>query len=206
MNTFENEKWKLEISQSECCKSPREWDNLSKMICFHRRYNLGDKHDYNHNDYNSWEELKQAIIRNEDVAVIKPIYMYDHSGITISTSPFSCPWDSGQIGFIIVTKQAIRENYSIKYVTEKYKQKAIKVALAEVETYDLYVTGEVYGFYVTNKETGEDDSRGGFYGYDFWKNGMCDNIETECIISLYDELKAEYGKDEWVESKIKELV
>ena len=26
--------------------SPREDDNFGKMVCFHRRYNLGDKHDY----------------------------------------------------------------------------------------------------------------------------------------------------------------
>jgi hypothetical protein len=26
--------------------SPREWDNLTEMICYHPRYNLGDKHNY----------------------------------------------------------------------------------------------------------------------------------------------------------------
>ena len=27
-------------------ESPREWDNFGTMICFHKKYNLGDKHDF----------------------------------------------------------------------------------------------------------------------------------------------------------------
>ncbi len=46
-------------------ESPREWCNLGKMICFHKRYDLGDKHDYDHNDYSGWDEMEKAIIKNE---------------------------------------------------------------------------------------------------------------------------------------------
>ena len=27
-------------------ESPRGWDNLTTMLCFHNRYNLGDKTEY----------------------------------------------------------------------------------------------------------------------------------------------------------------
>ena len=30
------------ITQDEYAESPRDWDNLGTMVCFHRRYNLGD--------------------------------------------------------------------------------------------------------------------------------------------------------------------
>lgn len=37
----------LEIHQDELLSNPREeFDNLSRFYCFHRRYNLGDSHEY----------------------------------------------------------------------------------------------------------------------------------------------------------------
>lgn len=30
----------------ECPDDPRSWDNPDHMICWHRRYNMGDKHDF----------------------------------------------------------------------------------------------------------------------------------------------------------------
>jgi hypothetical protein len=50
---------------------PRADDNIAKMVCFHGRYKLGDEHDYNHNDYSGWEEMKNAIIKNEDVLYVE---------------------------------------------------------------------------------------------------------------------------------------
>ena len=39
-----------------------------------------------------------------------PLYLYDHSGITMNTTGFSCPWDSGQVGWIYASKEdALRE-------------------------------------------------------------------------------------------------
>ena len=39
-------KYKIEVIQDSEPESPREWDNLGNMICFHRNYNLGDKHQW----------------------------------------------------------------------------------------------------------------------------------------------------------------
>lgn len=57
------------------CESPRDYDgNLSHMICFHSRYNLGDEHDYNDakdflkslaREYVSNEELKTFLLKHE---------------------------------------------------------------------------------------------------------------------------------------------
>lgn len=168
---------KIEIHYST--GDSRSWDNLTKMICFHSRHRLGDEHDYNHNDYSGWDEMESAIVKNEDVAIIKPLYLYDHSGITIATSPFSCRWDSGQVGFVIITKKSIRENWHIKKVTKKYLEKAEKVLEEEVETYDSEIRGDVYGFIIEDEDGNNIDSCGGFYGSDFVENGMVDAIEDE---------------------------
>ena len=79
----------LQVINDESPESPRTWSNLTKMVCFHRRYSLGDKHKYRQSDHNSWDELKAAILKNEDVAVIEPMYMLDHSNITVSITPIS---------------------------------------------------------------------------------------------------------------------
>lgn len=168
----------LKVYYDNDAENPREWDNLSKMVCFHHRYSLGDKHNYRVFDYHSWEDLKDAIEKDNDIAVILPLYMYDHSGITISTTPFSCPWDSGQIGWVYITKEDIRKEYNIKRVTKKYIEKATKILISEIKVYDDYLRGETYGF-VLEKDREEIDSCWGFYGSDFCTNGMKEQIEKE---------------------------
>jgi hypothetical protein len=174
--TYNFKNKRLEIHYDESADTPREWDNLAKMICFHNKYNLGDKHDYNSNDYNGWDEMKKAIIAKEDVAIIKPLYLYDHSGITIATTPFSCRWDSGQVGFVIVTKEAIRKEYSVKRVTKKVIEKATKVLDGEVSTYDDYLVGNVFGF-ILFEDDEETDTCFGFFGSDIKTNGILDYVD-----------------------------
>jgi hypothetical protein len=48
----------------------------------------------------------------ERTVVVLPLYLYDHSGLTISTSPFSCRWDSGQVGYIHTTFEQVFDNCS----------------------------------------------------------------------------------------------
>lgn len=160
-------KYLVEVVVDESPDNPRDWDNLGTMVCFHGRYRLGDKHDYSDNDYNGWDEMKKDIIKNENVGVILPLYLYDHSGITISTSPFSCRWDSGQIGFIFISKKKMLEEYGGKIVTQKLKERVEGYLKSEVETYDRYLQGDVYGYKVykvDNEDKEEVESCYGYYG------------------------------------------
>ena len=102
----EGEKHVLAIVRDSDPESSREWDNIGTMVCFHNKYNLGDQdHGYDKDDYSNWNELEAAIWEEEAPVVVLPLYLYDHSGITISTSRFSSRWDSGQIGFIFAKKK-----------------------------------------------------------------------------------------------------
>jgi hypothetical protein len=109
---------KLKVIQDSTPSSPREWDNLCKMIFIGKYSHLGDKHDF-HGTHESFEAHQEHIAKELDVAYISPVYAYVHSGMTISTEPLSCPWDSGKLGWVVITKQAIRENWGIKRVTQK---------------------------------------------------------------------------------------
>ena len=157
--------------QDESPDSPRSWDNFGKMICFHNRYDLGDKHDYKSNDYQGWDELKEQIEKDNEVGVILPLYLYDHSGITISTSPFGCQWDSGQVGWIFCTKEEMDSNW-IELSGQDKEERSEVLLKGEVETYDQYLRGDVYGYRVFKTETcshghtheEELDSCWGYYG------------------------------------------
>jgi hypothetical protein len=169
---------RIEFDYSE--GDSRSWDNLTRMVCFYNGYNLGDKHSYNKNDYNSFEELKEAIEENENVLVIKPLYLYNHSGLTISTEPFNCHFDSGQIGWVYVTKET-------QELTGAPMDSLEEQLIGEVKTYDQELRNDVYSF--TCFKNGEvADSCGGFYGTNLEENGMLGHIPDE-FIKLLEEHK-----------------
>lgn len=172
---------KLVLKHDNHADSPRDWDNLGTMICFHNRYDLGDSHGYSSDDYSSWEQMEKDLIKKENTAVILPLYLYNHSRISISTKPFSCRWDSGQVGFILVSKEKALEEIGGKIVTAKLKQKIEKQLEGEVETYAQFLEGDVYGFCIEDEDGNHIDSCYGFYGSDFATNGMLDYINYNLL-------------------------
>jgi hypothetical protein len=164
-------KYEIKIVQDTDPDNPRHDDNVSRMICFHKRYELGDRHDFISERYGSWDELKDEIMKDSSILMIKPLYMYEHSGITISTSPFGCQWDSGQIGWVFIDEEHLKSicgegEYSNEEIEEWIK--------GEVETYDKYLSGDVWIYQIYEVITcnlGHEhkniiESCGGYYGYD----------------------------------------
>ena len=155
--------------------NPREWDNLGTMLCFHRRYNLGDDQkqveadieaatrtrlpasladEYlpsyftNSENFTGWGDMADQLEKALDLAAILPLYLYDHSGITISTGSFRDPWDSGQVGFIFISKDKAREEYGWKRINRARRAQLEARLTAEVEEYDQYLTGDVWGYHI----------------------------------------------------------
>ena len=174
---IENEKYRIEIFEDLDPTDPREFDNLGTMVCFHNRYNLGDTTVFKSSDFSSWEELKSYLYKREKALVVIPVFMDDHSGLTVNTTGFSCPWDSGQIGFIYVSKESIRNEYSCKRISKKLKEQVKEMLVSEVDSYNQYLSGDVYGFNVTDKQSGEElNSCYGFFGTDHIENGIFDYV------------------------------
>ena len=162
IETIEYRGYNINVYSDESPESPREWDNLGTMVCFHNRYNLGDKHNMD------IEELKELAQRKCVIAL--PLYLYDHSGLTMRTTPFSCPWDSGQVGYIYVTKEKVLKEFNRKRVNKPLRQRVEALLKCEIETYDLYLTGQVYGFSTETPQGDCLDSCYGFYGDDEQRN------------------------------------
>jgi hypothetical protein len=177
----------LRIVRDECEESPREWDNLGKIVCWHRRYQLPQEGPRKFDTPGDFSEYLKEI---EYKVLILPIFMYDHSGVSISTSnqyPFDDYWDAGQIGYIYVTYETIRKEYGVKRISKKTLQKAKSVLMSEVETYDQFLRGDVYGFVLVQLQVCNQgaehenhiDSCYGFYGDDVTKNGMLEYLDPK---------------------------
>lgn len=161
VHTEEYKGCNIEISYDEFTESPREDDNLTTMICLHSDYILGDMHDYKQGDYNSWEEIEEQIKKDFGRCTIQPLYLYDHSGLTISTGRFSCSWDSGQIGFIVISNVVIKENWG---KVKNIRKKALEVIESEIKCYEDYLQGHVYSYNILDEKGNDLDSCGGFIG------------------------------------------
>lgn len=111
-----------------------------------RRYALGTKHM-------NAEEL-DAIAASEEYYSL-PVYAYVHSGATISTSSFSCPFDSGRSGLVFIRK----DDPALEGVEDP-----LELLRGEVAVFDSYLCGEIYTVLILDQEGTVVDSVGGIYG------------------------------------------
>ena len=162
--------YQIKVIQDECPISPREDDNLGTMLCFHKRSSFGSKlevelsRDLKKNDFASWNEVEKHIISKFDVAIILPIYMYEHGSVALSTIPFNDRWDSGQVGYIFISKEKVKKEYSCKRISKQLKERISGYLKSEIETYNLYLNGDIFFYRIEDKEGKEIDSLGGIYG------------------------------------------
>jgi hypothetical protein len=196
---------KVTLVDDDYPESPREWDNLGTIISICGDWDIADK---------GWSfDRAEAVERVEALqersnVYIQPIYMYDHSGQTISLSPFGDRWDSGICGYIFVEKKKVFDCFGSQATEENWKELAQGAFEGEIEVYDYYIRGEVYGYCMYKGETVEHhnldtderwtttewkplDSCSGFYGYDVADNGMWD-----CLDMLSDDIFVKPIKEE----------
>jgi DNA-directed RNA polymerase specialized sigma subunit len=142
--------------ENDVCHPRHDCDNLGTITAEHRDYNLADEHAM------SVEELDEALQAEPDEYISLPVYLYDHSGLSMSTTPFSCPWDSGQVGIIYVTRAEVAEQYRGHDLPS---DEQIKEYLAdEINTYSQWLEGEVYSFQILDKDGEEVDACSGYIG------------------------------------------
>ena len=154
-------------------ETPRGWENLGVMVCFHSRYNLGDETDLKQSMFEGWEELEAHLLRpcdeeNDDLGPgvgathVLPLYLHDRSGITMNTTGFTGGWDSGQVGFIYALEaQRVALGIAKENVEEQLR--------LEVQTYDQYLTGDIWGYSILDDEDDdhEVDSCWGLFGREY---------------------------------------
>jgi len=195
IKVYEGKEYFYEVVEAEWVENPRQYADASYFYMSHRNYDFGDNISLDTSDCSSWEDVKEIIEKEYNVFAILPVYMYDHSGITINTTGYSCGWDSGQIGWIWMTKeQAMEYGYKTKKEAELFLE-------TEIATLDKYLTGDVYEIRMRSKKdpTETDTYIGYIYGWEetlaeipktakeIKKSDYKDKFEVEVKIVYVDE-------------------
>lgn len=173
----------LRIERDEDPWSPREGDNLGTMVCWHSRCILGDEQPTCRPD--EYEFQKDCIKL--------PLYLFDHSGITMNTVGFFCPWDSGQIGWIYISREKARKEMGWSLITA-HREGLLRQYLAdEIKTYDQYLTGDVWCYVIENESGDILDSCYGFYGEEYCRQ------EGEASLKWWEREIAEENELQYLE-------
>ena len=159
---FEHGGLKVELIQdTDIAHGPDEWGDEEVFIVTSQNRNF----EVIPEGFEAMEIMenldKEGMYDNEGSKYfVFPLNAYIHSGVSLSLGtsyPFDCPWDSGQIGVVLVKD------------FEKLVDPA-KLASSVVDTWNMYLSGDVWGYDITHAESGASfDSLWGIYGFDYAK-------------------------------------
>lgn len=145
---------------------------------------------------------KISLLEDTGEIVILPISMYEHSEISLWLgSKWGHPdaqWDCSSIGFAYVEKATAEKEMPQRKLTDEqrndWKKWAYAMMEGEMETYNKYVSGEVYGYMIEDEE-GEEASNFhlcGCWGY-YDKDCLLEDAKSD--IDAYLEEKRETRKN-----------
>lgn len=157
------DKWELKIDYDQFADSPRSWDNLGKICVSRSCKYTRDESGFSDTDELEWCDRKADLNTLERKGyIVLPLSVYDHSGVRMYIGSPCDRWDSGQIGWYIVSKEDVRKEYGYKRISKKLREKVESILESEINTYNAYINGDVYNFTLYHNDE-EIDSCGGFY-------------------------------------------
>ena len=107
-------------------------DPVTRIVTWTRRLVVGDEHDFEDPD------AFLASVQPDDIVL--PLYVHDHSGISLALGPFNDRWDSGQAGYVLVTSEKLRAIGVDPADTERVGE----IVAGEVGEQQRYLNGECY--------------------------------------------------------------
>ena len=190
---FIKHKYELKIKQDSYPESPREWSNLGSFYTTkNNRYISREIEIY---DYERDEDFEFGSDADSDIERLSklgyiaiPVSIYDHSSWTVF-SGVANGWDSGCIGFYVVSREKIREDFGCKRISKKLLTRVKNIMEGEIKTFDRYIQGDVWGFKIT-KDDELLDSCWGFYEEDKFE-------DFRDLMMLYFPAEANISKEEF---------
>lgn len=162
-------------------------------------------------NYHASRKLKERIKEEFDKQFIGlELYLWDHSGLSMSSGPFEYPCDSSIFGIIYISRAKAREEFHLKRITRFWEDRIKGYLKGEVETFDQYLTGQVYGYRIFEVPEGVDpeelsdeeleeleevDSLWGIYGGDYAEQEAKESVayfEEHHAERLFGRQQAEY--------------
>lgn len=177
---------------------PRNWDNLGTMVCWHRRYQLGDEDGQKYGTpdafllwlynqipgvryldrdltvYQFSDRVWRRICRQIDAHyLLLPLFLYDHSGLSMSTQAeaFRAVDAAGWDWGQVGWIYVSQDRVIREYGAwnDATRQRAMQCLVGEVETYDDYLRGECYGYVLTTVVNGIEEETDSCWGFLGWE-------------------------------------
>lgn len=158
----------IDIHPDPYPQNPREFDNIGTLCTYHLDYDLDDESKMDLSGA-SWDEV-EAQLKTEGAAVIIPLCFDGYGGeasIRVGRPQQGRDEDYGcvHVGFIFATEETIKHEYG--GLDTKSIEKTAKYLEGEIEEYNKFLTGDVWGYRVMNEDGETLDSCDGFYGRDY---------------------------------------
>lgn len=148
----------LEIVQDDCTYSPRENANAG-ILCISNKNVTNETDDFKVEDHKDWDGVERWLQTKKGAIAMLPVFVYDHGGITISTTPSWDCWDERHVGYYYTTKQNFQDCVGGELDANNIKQ----VLESEIKELNQYFRGDVYAFKITNKLGNVIDFCGSYY-------------------------------------------
>jgi hypothetical protein len=166
---MEREQYKgltIRLEQDQDCENPL--DNDAGVVFVTYRADARSQYGNTPLDQEEHEEVARKIQAGELIGL--PVYVYEHGGVIIKAeegNPFSCPWDSGQSGYVYCTRKTALEWQGGKVLTAKRRAAVLKGLQCSVDAYSSWCNGECYGYIIEGADGEELESCWGFIGDEY---------------------------------------
>jgi hypothetical protein len=137
--------------------TPSDIELIGKFAHTHKRADFGIQ-----SELVSHERIEE--LEADDGLITVSVYVYDHSGMTVSATPFSCPWDSGKVGVMYAAK-------GIEDLTDEQIRESL---LSEIKIYDMWLTNDIWQILIIDPFTKKVvESLCSVFGFD----DACESVE-----------------------------
>ena len=177
----------FKLFYDEYSESPRLDDNVATILTWERNYNSPDENDDTFEEFAekhgvdvskgcNLDSVMEAM-RKEGYYVV-PVYTLHHGVSHYSIDDFNDPWDSGVAGIAFCKKQKGLPD------DDDYLRRIIE---DEIKEYDAWVTGEVYGIMLLDKNEGVLDQTTNWVMLDEEKTDTLKNMLLSVEVDIQDE-------------------
>ena len=190
------EKVFVQVEYDDWSDNPREWSNLWNILTWTSRCDSIDSNQYRDLEEFLLDNLTEKQLRNlykgnpstkefferiqkrfYDLGyLVEPISRYEHGQVVFSVG-VSQGWDSGVVGLAMVNIDDIKKEYETTVLSKGLKEKILGILDSELETYNLWVNGEVYTVSLLDFDGSIIDSLSGMIGYDTEKDMIQEYID-----------------------------
>lgn len=107
-------------------------------------------------DFCSPAEFEEFLTQRD--YIFKAVEVYEHSTFNFrliedtKTHRFTCPFDSGLGGYLIMKKSDLRKNRQIKKITDKILKEEFNFWKSILEEFTYYMNGNQYGLTINDQE------------------------------------------------------